>query len=359
MISDAHHFRRKAFTLVELLVVIAIIGILIALLLPAIQAAREAARRAKCSNNLKQLGLAFNGYQSAHRRLPAGAMLSNDRSGLTWSWCAQLLPYLEYKSLHDSIDLKRDQPSNKANDPMGTSVVTATLIPELICPSFGGNSFVDPHTELEAITNYKAMGASMVRSIRCAEIWTGGAGESPSSPYGELGRHPDGAIFPLSRHGVDQVTDGASNTILVVESIEQYWSRWTYAHECLTVGLPIWDIVSEGHAFYHPAGFEPNLYFDKSPIPANLNQTYLSWDYEARLAEGIRYSVSFYNPQHLYESPPEGTVHYGPSSPHRGLTQHLFVDGSVHAISNSIDVAAYFFLITRANGDPIPPLKPD
>src|ERR1700722_14935917 len=95
---------RRGFTLIELLVVIAIIGLLIALLLPAVQAAREAARRSQCVNNLKQLGLAVQGYSDANGVLPPAAATGPEWSN-NFSMKARILPFLEQAALFNSMNV--------------------------------------------------------------------------------------------------------------------------------------------------------------------------------------------------------------------------------------------------------------
>jgi len=111
---------RAAFTLVEVLVVIAIIGVLIALVLPAVQSARESARRTQCFNNLKQIGLAAQQYESARRRFPPGYLgpfqavpddditlpdSSFDAGQYQWTGVLPfLLPYLELETIQDQLD---------------------------------------------------------------------------------------------------------------------------------------------------------------------------------------------------------------------------------------------------------------
>src|SRR5262249_30173307 len=94
---------KRAFTLVELLVVIAIIGVLVALLLPAIQAAREAARRANCTSNMKQIGIALHNYHNSLKTFPQGQVMTGitNMKGIN-IYCgahSSLLPYLEEESL--------------------------------------------------------------------------------------------------------------------------------------------------------------------------------------------------------------------------------------------------------------------
>src|SRR5688572_20893404 len=111
---------RKAFTLVELLVVIAIIGILVALLIPAVQATREAGRRTTCSNNLRQLAMAFQTHHSAHRFFPSAGgpdwqwhmtykggkpvVAPNQHGG----WGFQILPFIEEDAVWRGVGGKTD-----------------------------------------------------------------------------------------------------------------------------------------------------------------------------------------------------------------------------------------------------------
>ncbi len=231
--------RKRGFTLVELLVVIAIIGILIALLLPAIQAAREAARRAACLNNLKQLGLGFQNHESALSRFPPSCHVKKSRSGTIteingFSWIVDLLPYMENRALYDTMNVVKGRPLgavDTANDPH--TIALGTVVPEIHCPSFDGTTHVDPTTELEAITNYKAIGATHKESLMIASMAPG------SARYGEPSDHPDGGIFPGSRHGVNGFkNDGTSRTAIVVESAEQNIARWTVGAETCVVTLP-------------------------------------------------------------------------------------------------------------------------
>lgn len=119
---------RRAFTLIELLVVIAIIAVLIGLLLPAVQKVRESANRLKCSNNLKQIGLALHNYEAvAEKYPPAGVYPVGGTAGDVYSVHARLLPFLEQGNLFAQIDLKAT-PATQLN-------VIGQRIPPYLCPS--------------------------------------------------------------------------------------------------------------------------------------------------------------------------------------------------------------------------------
>src|SRR5205807_2426873 len=118
--------------LIELLVVIAIIAILVSLLLPAVQKVREAANRAKCQNNLKQIGIAFHNHHGTFGYFPTGGTNSYPNMGggtppvgvaQPGSWCFQILPYIEQNNLFIC--------NNQAT-------ATNTAVPGFFCPSRRG-----------------------------------------------------------------------------------------------------------------------------------------------------------------------------------------------------------------------------
>jgi len=158
--------RSRGFTLIELLVVIAIIAVLIGLLLPAVQAAREAARRAQCTNNLKQIGLALHNYIDANLAVPPvtcdprnpggggdlGAALGDFAQFpyQNYSPLARLLPYLELNPVYNSINLNMPVRwggwSPDPSGPVGAFQMTAitTQIATFLCPSDTNPGSVTP-----------------------------------------------------------------------------------------------------------------------------------------------------------------------------------------------------------------------
>lgn len=141
------HRLRSGFTLVELLVVIAIIGILVGLLLPAVQAAREAARRISCSNNMKQLGLAFHMYHDTYKRFPAASnsqwtTASNPPAIQNYNWygysaLTMVLPYIEQQPLYNQLKWNTHHYDGAVIAPATVSplAVSRTKLAAFLCPS--------------------------------------------------------------------------------------------------------------------------------------------------------------------------------------------------------------------------------
>lgn len=201
---------RRGFTLVELLVVIAIIGVLVALLLPAVQAARESARRTQCTNNLKQIGLAFHNHHDTLGCFPSGGLswtldrnyvagspgVPEGPSKQNWGWAYQILPYIEQRNLWENPD---------------SALIAGTKLKSYSCPT-ARQMTVYPYTQ------------STPNGNRFMMDYTGNGGS-----YGgwwsmtDVQNANDAALGPSGyQQKFSKLTDGTSNVLMVGEK----WMLW-------------------------------------------------------------------------------------------------------------------------------------
>jgi prepilin-type N-terminal cleavage/methylation domain-containing protein/prepilin-type processing-associated H-X9-DG protein len=222
----SHSAQHRAFTLVELLVVIAIIGVLVALLLPAVQAAREASRRSKCSNSLRQFGLAFHNHHDTLNIFPDGgenwsptAYPRSMKQGApatapdqNWGWGYQILPYVEQTNVWTTAD---------------DALVRGATIPIYFCSSRRKpmTIIVGPTTpQIPAgMIDYVGNGGveDFLQPIQTQTV----NGIAVDIPGAAVGNGTDGVVvrrpggFPNRGQSMRLaiITDGTSNTLLVGE----------------------------------------------------------------------------------------------------------------------------------------------
>ncbi|PQO45300.1 DUF1559 domain-containing protein [Blastopirellula marina] len=222
---------RRAFTLVELLVVIAIIGVLVALLLPAVQQAREAARRMQCSNNNKQLGLAFHNYHGTFNSFPFSWNITTDLNGSNWP--IQLLPFLEQSALSNQIDSRVPAFNEASSLGFPAAAVDANLaaiktpLPMFMCPSCPEKELHDykvPQGALSSGVPPTDLSWTSARSDYCAVSGVfkdfatlAYAGASSTSRSGALKQTGYGGESTATR--LADITDGTSNTFLIGERV--------------------------------------------------------------------------------------------------------------------------------------------
>lgn len=220
--------RSAGFSLVELLVVVAILGTLISLTLPAVQSARESGRRAACSNNLRQMGIALANYEAARRWFPPGDDALSRRNH---AWSSFILPYLEEQKTASRIDYTRPW-----NDARGNAAIADAVISTYVCPS-GIRSF----------PGKQDYGGVMGNAVVLSPDDEVSALPSGWAHSGVLYATADDCPRPC-RAG--EVSDGLSKTLLVSEGVDRGFAdmdnesrignaRWACGTNCFFLSSPV------------------------------------------------------------------------------------------------------------------------
>jgi prepilin-type N-terminal cleavage/methylation domain-containing protein/prepilin-type processing-associated H-X9-DG protein len=342
---------RRAFTLIELVVVIAIIAILIGLLLPAVQKVREAANRMKCSNNLKQIGLACHSFESAIGTYPPpqdsflNPALPNNTMSSTAGFQVLIMPHLEQANALALFDLKYhvlfDYPipnSGAPPKPNANAAARRQQVPVYVCPS-------DP-----AKARYADYGWSNYMGSIGAQAF--GYSDSPIGGVFAVPTFTPGKLMP--GRAIAELTDGTSSTVMVSEVMRSV--------------LPGDDPASRAHTsiVQHPNPGSFTL-TDGRDVPAcrdgigdpvyNLTgQVYpmcalgtsrfthtLPLNWNRKVSTRQRYNCS--DRQSL------ATAHVAASSYHPGGVNVCLADGSVRFVRDSIEFALWQALGSRAGGE--------
>jgi prepilin-type N-terminal cleavage/methylation domain-containing protein/prepilin-type processing-associated H-X9-DG protein len=315
--------RRVAFTLIELLVVIAIIGILIGLLLPAVQKVREAANRLKCQNSLKQFGLAFHNHHDAFGRFPAGVAWGGGGGAYCGpapyytfprsSWNYHIFPYIEQDAVYRQLPTTAAQNqwipwgSPEGTNPNGP---TRAVMNIALCPSDNGVLWDTQSWGQFTLSNYHVFFGGFT---------LGGAQSVSTSQRAAFGIN-FGASF-------QDIIDGSSNTMIMSEYLR---SRGASNDQR---GLWWGDQPGYGEIYTQlsPNSTSPDLLYqgwcDNQPA---LNMPCISGDWGPNNTAAAR-------------------------SRHTGGVNALFGDGSVHFMSQNVDlVSVWQPLVTIAGGEVLP-----
>jgi len=308
--------RMRGFTLVEALVTVAIVGLLVAILLPAVQAAREAARRGRCLNNLRQMGIALNAYESAHKVYPQG------RNG-RFSLHVMLLPYLEQRALYGAINFEAGiWATDRITGPNAT--VINTDVDVFLCPS----DFADP---LPGRQNY---------------VGDSGFGDCiDPSPLERLGMFTDGSTTgKLVYYGPEAVRDGVSQTIAISE-----WNLGRY---------PVRDARASVFKIT-PSLIEEDEFEDFVAACANLDAGSVRIGLIGKPANWVNPGIGsslFDNdlPINGHSCTNDGSINYGAwtaGSRHPGGANAVFADGHAQFLRETIAAPLWRALGTRCGGE--------
>ncbi len=308
---------RRAFTLIELLVVIAIIAILIGLLLPAIQKVREASFRVKCSNNMKQLGLAMHNHMTEKGHFGTGVDdggPQKDGPHFKRSYVPQFLPYMEQNALASQYNYKADW-NTAANLLVGKRPLEI-----LICPSSprehkdtGGCDYPVPI----AYNSTAAFNSGLTTNVM--ELSKQGRG---------FWQHPFDAWYrshfpgtpnpppPTPPTRVEQVTDGLSATMVLVEDVGRPYS---------------WSRIPGPTNGTRPAAAQPDDFWS-----SDTHAIYFQAWCNGSAANGS--TVNCHNDNEVWSFHSKGA-------------NYLFADGSVHWMRETLNKSIFLALYTREAGD--------